>query len=120
MKSITTLIAILFAFLFLGPTASAAGWSSPGTTGDTIKRIYNHANFLQVQLTTHNQNPDSCPSATYFGLPKPPDIDTDQYDQFFSMLLAAELSGAKVRFWLSGCSGQNDQYPKITSIMIDR
>ena len=98
------------------------GWSSPSSTseGDLIERIYYNANFTHVRLSAHNVNRSNCnggaSTASYFSL----DINnTATYDQMYSMLLAAQLSGAKVRFWLSGCSGQGGKYPKITSIILD-
>ena len=116
MKKLATILPILIMGITFSGQSLSAGWSSPGATGDTIERIYFNAAFTQVRMTSHNQNPDGCPASSFFGLAQ----DNPNYKIIYATLMTAQASGATVRFWLSGCSGQNNNYPEITSVQMDQ
>ncbi|MCG7534513.1 hypothetical protein [Pseudoalteromonas sp. OOF1S-7] len=88
------------------------------TTQGEIDTLYVNNYWTQVHSSSITGNPDSCGGNTstpsyYAIVPTHPN-----YEALHSTLLAAKFAGKRVKFYVSGCSGQNNQYPRITSIWV--
>lgn len=91
-------------------SAFSGGFSNVGV----ITEVYVNSGFTQVQMSGGQVNPDSCSATASYGFKT-----TDQnYEGLLSAILSAQMAGKNVQFYLTGCSGQNDAYPKIVSIKI--
>lgn len=100
----------ILTFLFMSVVAHASG----GTGSGLIENIYVNNGWTMVHVPNIESNPDNCPSVSYFAL-RPSDAN---YLTLHSTLLAAFMAEKPVRFWLSGCSGQNNNHPRIVSVWI--
>ncbi|WP_444890836.1 hypothetical protein [Microbulbifer sp. DLAB2-AA] len=109
---------LLFFSLLLPSLAFSAGGS---TDTGVIEVMYVNGGWTMVRLPAldgaqpgSKNNPDSCPNSSYYALQP----DTANYEALHSTLLAAQLANKKVNFWVSGCGGQSNQYPKISSVYL--
>ncbi|GAB1624093.1 hypothetical protein AAOGI_41430 [Agarivorans albus] len=101
----------LFLMLTLLPAlVNASGITSVGK----IAHIYVNNGWTMVHLTDVSTNPDSCESASYYAI-KPSDAN---YSSLHATLLAAQVAGKRVKFWVNGCSGQGNKHPKIVSVFM--
>jgi len=106
----------LSAFLLLSlltPFAHSAGQTGKGT----IEVMYVNAGWTQVRvpaIDNSKNNPDNCAKAYYFAI-HPNDTN---YDAFHATLLSAQISKREVQFWVSGCGGQNSDFPYIRSVWL--
>lgn len=107
MKLKTFLIGLLIA-------SSKALFAGGGTSQGEIAHIYVNNHWTMVHAPSIKDNPDSCQSTSYYAI-NPADKN---YQTLHSTLLAAQLANRKVRFWLSGCGGQNGNHPKIISVWV--
>ncbi|MBW8184274.1 hypothetical protein [Shewanella nanhaiensis] len=99
---------LILVLCFISLHADASG----GTGSGVIENIYVNNGWTMVHVPTITNNPDNCPSASYFAI-RPTDAN---YITLHSTLLAAFMAEKTVRFWLSGCGGQNNNHPKIVSV----
>jgi hypothetical protein len=103
------LIVFLGFAALLTQTVYAGGFTPEGK----ITEIYASGAFVIVKLGSVRFNPDGCPNDDgYFGLA----LDDPNYAAMFSLLVATQLSEKRTRFYVAGCSGQNDKHPKINSV----
>lgn len=86
-----------------------------GTTATGhIKNVYVNNGWTMVHAPDITDNPDSCNSTSYYAI-KP---NEPNYNAMHGTLLAAFMANKKVRFWVSGCGGQNNGFPKIVSVWV--
>ncbi|MCG7563265.1 MULTISPECIES: hypothetical protein [Pseudoalteromonas] len=79
-----------------------------------IQTIYVNNSWTMVHGSSITGNPDGCSNPEYYAIvPSHPN-----YNAMHATLLAAKFAGKKVRFWVSGCSGQNNRHPRIHSIWV--
>ena len=104
-------IFLLFVIFITSTTALAASGSS---SWGKVSEVYVHGGWTMVRVTGVSENPSQCTGITYYAL-HPSDAN---YEVLHSTLLAAHLANKDVRFWLNGCSGQNNKYPHIVSVFI--
>lgn len=103
-------IAVLVFFMVCAIHANGNG----GTGWGLVTETYVNSGWTMVKVSGVSENPDECMSTVYYALnPSQP-----SYTIFHSTLLAAHMAGKQVRFWVSGCGGQNDKYPKIVSVFV--
>ena len=96
---------------FLANTVLATGFSQWGT----INQTYTTGSWTMVALSGNDENPDDCPADYYYAI-----ATTDaNYEAILSSILAAQMAQKQVRFWLAGCSGGDNKFPKITSIQLN-
>lgn len=96
--------------LLLGPIiALAGGMTQPGE----IAEVYVNANWVMARMNGVTDNPDACPSTTYYSLVP----GQANYSVLSASLMSAQMTKKRVKFWVSGCGGQGDQYPNIQSII---
>ncbi|KAF7787854.1 hypothetical protein PRUB_a2362 [Pseudoalteromonas rubra] len=108
MKKLSTVTAACA--LLLSGQVYAAGATSIGK----IDIMYVNNGWTMVHGEKIKGNPSNCSDSTYYAIvPSHPN-----YDALHSTLLAAKLAGTNVNFYVSGCSGQNNKYPRITSIWV--
>ena len=103
---------IFIGFLFLPGFAIGAVW----TEGLIPEQPYVHSGLgyfsLQDAANPDVINPDNCTSRNYYLVAK----DTALAQDMYAMLLAANLGGKKVKYYLNGCV--NGDYPEIHHIRI--
>lgn len=95
--------------------------ASGGTGSGVITSMYVNNGWTMVHVPDlistemgSKNNPDSCASNYYFAI-----MPTDQnYSTIHATLMAAQMAGKKVKFWVNGCKGQNNSYPHIVSVWI--
>jgi hypothetical protein len=95
--------------------------ASGGTDTDVISSLYVSGSWTMVALPKlanaekgSKNNPDSCESTSYYAtVPSEPN-----YNAIHSTLMAAQMSGKKVFFWVNGCGGQGGNYPRIVSVWL--
>ncbi|MEC4726877.1 hypothetical protein HWQ46_15095 [Shewanella sp. D64] len=103
-----------YMFILILLFISAKSHASGGTGSGLIDNIYVNNGWTMVHVPSITNNPDNCPSVSYFAI-RPSDAN---YLTLHSTLLAAFMAGEPVRFWLNGCSGQNNNHPKIVSVWV--
>ncbi len=108
----------MFSFIVL---VYAVNSNAGGSTGySEIQEMYTNNNWTMVivpGIRDHNTidgNPDKCESKSYYAI-MPEDKN---YEALHSVLMAAQMSGKSVRFYVGGCSGQNGMFPHIVSIWL--
>ena len=79
-----------------------------------ITEVYTGADWTMVRYSGSAKNPSGCEGTAYYSL----NLSHANYEGVLSSILAAQMAKKKVRFWLSGCGGQNGKYPKIMSIQV--
>jgi hypothetical protein len=111
-------IKVMFlAFFVVSSFFSSMTIASGSTASGVIERIYVNAGWTQVRvpaIDNAQNNPDGCAKTYYFAI-HPSDAN---YSAFHSTILAAQMSGKKVSFWVNGCGGQNSEYPRVTSVWL--
>ncbi|RYV04100.1 hypothetical protein SOPP22_01480 [Shewanella sp. OPT22] len=99
-------------YIFLLAAFSLTAFASGITATGKIDHMYVNNEWSMVHLTGVQSNPDNCQSTAYYAI-RPGEKN---YEVLHSTLLAAHLSGKSVKFWVNGCGGQNNQYPRIVSV----
>lgn len=102
-------------------TTSLFAYSSGGTDKGVITSMYVNNGWTMVSvpdlhttIKSSKNNPDSCTSNSYYAIiPSNPN-----YTTIHATLMAAQMAGKQVHFWVNGCSGQNGDYPKIVSVWV--
>lgn len=100
--------------VFLCSNVAAGGSTEYGK----ITEMYTSLDWTMVIVpditssTTRDPNPDLCPKSTYYSI----EPEDKNYQAMHSVLMAAHMAGKDVRFYVSGCSGQNNEFPRIISI----
>jgi hypothetical protein len=92
----------------------------PAFSGDfsnwgTITQTYTSGSWTMVSVMGTAKNPDSCVSSSHYAL----NVSDSNYEGILSSILAAQMGQKSVRFWLSGCSGQSGNYPRIVSVQMN-
>jgi hypothetical protein len=101
---------ILVGLLLSSGFASAGDWSGRGY----IDHIYINYGWVMVRVPQMTGNPDGCGSTHYYALmPSDPN-----YTVMHGALLAAQLAGREVKFWVNGCAGQFGKFPHIESVIV--
>jgi hypothetical protein len=100
------------AILILSAIITFSAFAGGSTKLGVIDHIYVNNTWTMVDVTGVSDNPDGCNSTAYYAV-VPSDAN---YQTIHSTLMAAQLAGKKVKFYVSGCSGQGNKYPKITSV----
>ncbi|WP_196161754.1 hypothetical protein [Reinekea sp. G2M2-21] len=86
--------------------------ASGSTASGKIEHLYLNNTWTMVSVSGISENPDSCESTAYYAI-----IPSDSnYSALHSTLMAAQLAGKTVKFWVNGCSGQGNKHPKIVSV----
>ena len=91
--------------------ACASGFSQWGT----IEQTYTSGSWTMVNVSGVDINPDNCEASHYYAI----NTSDPNYQAILSSLLAAQMAQKNVRFWLSGCGGQDGKYPKLTSSQLN-
>ena len=99
------------AFLFLVNQAFAGDFSYWGT----IKQTYTGSGWTMIAIEGEMNNPDGCERSDYYAIT----TSHSNYNGILSSVLSAQMANKKVSFWLSGCGGQGNKYPRLTSIKIN-
>jgi len=85
--------------------------------GGKITHLYTNGYWVLVQVdNTSKHNPADCANTSYYGI----NLTSDASKTLYSTLLAAKLSQKNVTFWIAGCAGQSNSYPRIDSIKMSR
>ncbi len=108
-------------FLLILISLPSLAQASGGTDSDVISSLYVSGEWTMVMLPNlanaekgSKNNPDSCDSTSYYAI-----VPTDaNYNAMHSTLMAAQMSGKKVMFWVNGCGGQSGRHPKIVSVWL--
>ena len=107
---------VLHSFVILSvffSLASNAGFSPSGK----ISQLYGNGYWVLVQIDNPSKhNPNECNSDSYYAL----NLNNEASKNLYSMLLSAHLAQKPVTFWVSGCSGQSNGYPNISSVKMSR
>ena len=90
-------------------------YAGGSTNYGEITELYVNNNWTMVRVQGVTANPDSCSGSGYYAL-NPADKN---YEILHSTLLTAQIAGRKVKFYLSGCSGQSQKYPHIISVWLN-
>lgn len=98
----------VFAFLAL-----ISGYSHAGTwtVWSNVRETYVHTQYGGYGffgVTDNSVNPNNCSATTWYSVSKQ---DNPNFNEIYSLMVAAHVSGKKVRFWVEGCSPHN--YPLI-------
>ena len=80
-----------------------------------ITKTYTSGGWTMLQINNQSSNNFGCDKSTWYAI----DNSDSNYSGFLSSILAAQMSGKKVSFYVSGCGGQAGQYPNIETIMIN-
>lgn len=104
----------IYLILCLSFLVSSACFAGGGTAWGKIKLTYVNHGWTMVDVDGISDNPDGCESTTYYAM-RPSDAN---YEVLHSTLMAAQLANKRVRFWVSGCSGQGSRFPKIVSVWV--
>lgn len=96
---------------------STFAYSGSDTSTSQIKQLYVNASWVmaEVDITISSGReslPSQCRNSGYVAI-SPTDAG---YDIITSTLMLAYAANKTVRFWVDGCSGQNQQHIKIVSI----
>lgn len=109
MKKILLFIATILT-IATGVSVSAA----VQTTKSAIDATYIWHDWLHVHLTESQTNTENCVSTHYYAIHK----DDDNYASKVSMILAAQMSGKSIQFWVNGCGGQSSEYVRVENIWV--
>lgn len=104
-KSLTFFILIVFSNISLAGSATPSG---------KILQTYTHGYWTMVKIDSQSTNSYGCEKPYWYGI----NHEDKNYDGLLSSLLAAQMAGKTVSFWVAGCGGQGNEYPKIVSITI--
>jgi|GEM_PF-1298909 len=94
-------------FVFCSLLCSISVLSGEWSPTTKVVQTYVHAahgGYSVYQLENMSSNPDNCTSPVYYVLSK---SNSPVFDEIYSLLLAAHMSGKKVQVWMSGCSPHN-------------
>ena len=92
---------------FATSVVEAGGW----TLASKVEVVYlhkHHGGYGVFQLGDMSYNSDNCSNMTYYVVSKQ---NNPVFEEIYSLLLAAHVSGTKVKLWVSGCSPHN--HPEI-------
>jgi hypothetical protein len=80
---------------------------SQWTTSSTVLEVYAHnqyGGYGIFRLEDMGANPSNCTDTRYYVLSKE---NNPVFNEIYSTLLAAHMSGKKAQVWVSGCSPHN-------------
>ncbi len=100
-------ILISFGLLFMFSNLLNAGTWKPPVDINVAYAHNQHGGYGIYQISDTSVNPDNCNSAWYVVSKQ----NNPVFSEIYSLMLAAHLSGKKVKLWISGCSPHN--HPEI-------
>jgi len=85
----------------------ASGWAPAGKVTTTYAHTA-HGGYGVFKLSNMTYNSDNCANPVYYVVSKQ---NNPIFDEIYSLLLAAHMSGKNAQVWISGCSPHN--HPEI-------
>jgi hypothetical protein len=92
--------------IMFASSAHAGGWISGEV--DQVQSFTGHTGLL-IRLKSAPQNPDNCPSSSFYIYPD----NAPRATLVQSMLLSAQASGKRVEIFVDGCY---ENYPRIIHV----
>lgn len=84
------------------------------TPKGVITETYTSGGWTMLHIDNQSTNTFGCSLSGWYAI----NTTDNNYTGLLSNILAAQMAGKQVTFYVSGCGGQAGQYPKIESIIV--